>query len=322
MENKKMLIIVNPNSGKAKMRGKLLDVCEIFSNAGFDITVYPTKCRNDATERALQIKQDEFDVVVVSGGDGTLNEVVTGLLQTGIKVTLGYIPSGTLNEWSSSLNISRDIKTAAKDIVDGQIVSVDMGKFGDKYFSYTASFGAFTEVSYSTPQGFKNTFGHAAYILEGVKSVANIKSQHLKVIFDGKEVEGDYLFGAVSNSFSLGGMIKFKQNVVNLNDGYFELVLIQKPKNLLTLQKILDGIIKKDFNRKGIEFFHAKEFTIIGGDDLSWTLDGEYCAGSHEVSVSAIPSAISLLVPNNEKIEAKAKKKKTAKNDTNKDEKK
>lgn len=297
MENKRMLIIVNPNSGKAKMKTNLLDVCEIFSKGGYDITVYPTKCRNDATERAAKIKQDEFDIVVVSGGDGTLNEVITGLMQTGVKVTLGYIPAGTLNEWSSGLKISRNITEAAKDIVDGKVITLDIGKFADKYFSYTASFGAFTEASYSAPQSVKNVLGQAAYFFEGIKSIGNIKSIHLRFLFDGKELEGDYLFGAVSNSFSLGGVLRFNESVVKLNDGAFELVLIKKPKNLAVLQNILDGLLKKDFNREGIEFFHANEITVIGGKDVSWTLDGEYSPGSEEVTIRNIHSAINLVVP-------------------------
>ena len=297
MENKKLLIIVNPNAGKGKMKTQMLDVCEVFSNGGYDVTVYPTKCRNDATTRAAQIKQGEFDVVVVSGGDGTLNEVITGIMQTGINITLGYIPAGTLNEWSSGLGISRDIKKAAQDIVDGEVVALDIGQFGEKYFSYTASFGAFTEASYSAPQNVKNVLGQGAYVLEGIKGLGNIKPMSLRIVFDGKEVQGDYLFGAVSNSLSVGGVLKFEEGIVELNDGVFELVLIKNPKNIAVLQNILDGLLKRDFNREGIEFFHANEITVIGGEDVSWTLDGEYSAGSHEITIRNIPSAIKLLVP-------------------------
>ena len=301
MENKKLLIIVNPNAGKGKMKNYLLDVCGILSNGGYDVTVYPTKCRGDATERASQIKQGEFDVVVVSGGDGTLNEVITGIMQSGIDITLGYIPAGTLNEWSSGLGISRNIKKAAQDIVDGEVLPLDIGKFGEKYFSYTASFGAFTEASYSAPQNVKNVLGQGAYVLEGIKSLANIKPMSLRIVFDGKEVQGDYLFGAISNSLSLGGVLKFEEGIVELNDGVFELVLIKNPKNIAVLQNILDGLLKKDFNREGIEFFHANEIAVIGGDDVSWTLDGEYSEGSNEVIIKNIPSAINFVVPKKNK---------------------
>lgn len=301
MEKKKLLIIVNPNAGKGKMKNYLMDVCGIFSNGGYDVTVYPTKCRGDATQRASQIKQDEFDVVVVSGGDGTLNEVITGIMQSGVDITLGYIPAGTLNEWSSGLGISRNIKKAAQDVVDGEVLPLDIGKFGDKYFSYTASFGAFTEASYSAPQNVKNVLGQGAYVLEGIKSLGNIKPMSLRIVFDGKEVQGDYLFGAISNSLSLGGVLKFEEGIVELNDGVFELVLIKNPKNIAVLQNILDGLLKKDFNREGIEFFHANEIAVIGGEDVSWTLDGEYSEGSNEVIIRNIPSAINFVVPKKNK---------------------
>ena len=297
MKNKKMLIIVNPRSGKAKMKNELLNICEIFSSGGYDLTVYPTACPGDATIKAATIKQDEFDIVVVCGGDGTLNEVITGLMQTGVIVTLGYIPSGTLNEWSSGLKISRNIKQAAKDILTGQTIKLDVGKFGDKYFSYTASFGAFTEASYSTPQNVKNVLGQSAYFFEGIKCLGNIKPVHLKFQFDQKEIEGDYLFGAISNSMSVGGIVKFKENTVELNDGFFEVVLIKKPTNITTFQQTVDGILKKDFTREGIEFFHTDKVTVLDGDELSWTLDGEFAKGSKEIEIKNIHSAIRLVVP-------------------------
>ena len=297
MSQKKLLLIVNPLSGKAKMRTELLKVTQIFSNADFDVTVYPTKDRADATIRAAAIKQDEFDLVVVCGGDGTLNEVITGIMQSGIKCTLGYIPAGTLNEWSSGLGIARTISKAATDITTGAKITLDIGKFGDRYFSYTASFGAFTSASYSAPQDVKNVLGQAAYVFEGVKSLGNIRPVHLKVIADDRELEGDYLFGAVSNSMSVGGIVKFDDSVVKLNDGLFEVLLIKNPSNILQLQPLIDGILKKDLEREGMEFFHTKKLTIIGGENLSWTLDGEFAQGSEAVEITNLQNAITLIVP-------------------------
>ncbi len=239
-------------------------------------------------------------MIVVCGGDGTLNEVITGLMQSGIDCTLGYIPSGTLNEWSSGLHISRNIPNAAKDIVNGKTISLDIGKFGDKYFSYTASFGAFTEASYSAPQDVKNVLGQAAYFFEGIKSLGNIRPIHLKFECEEKTVEGDFLFGAVSNSMSIGGIVKFDEAVVELNDGEFEVLLIRSPDNILKLQPIIDGIIKKDLNRDGIEFFHTKKIKVTGGADVSWTLDGEFAQGADEITITNLAHAIHLTVPNEE----------------------
>lgn len=281
------------------MRGELLRVCEIFSKADYEVTVYPTKARGDATKRASLISENEYDIIVVCGGDGTLNEVITGLMQTGINCKLGYIPSGTLNEWSSGLNISRSIQRAASDIINGKEISLDIGKFGDKYFSYTASFGAFTSASYSAPQEIKNVLGQAAYFFQGIKSLSNIKPIHLKFICDDREIEGDFLFGAVSNSMSVGGIVKFSDSVVKLNDGKFEVLLIKNPTSILQFQSIVDGILRKDLERDGIEFFHAHEVTVTGGADVAWTLDGEYAEGKDAVTLTNMPSAIHLIVPQN-----------------------
>ncbi len=293
----KILLIVNPCSGRAKMRTELLKVVEILSADNNLVTVYPTKARGDATEFIKNRTDLSYDLIVVCGGDGTLNEVITGLMQSGIHRTLGYIPSGTLNEWSSGLHISRNIKQAANDILTGNKIQLDIGQFGEKYFSYTASFGAFTDASYSAPQDVKNVLGQAAYFFEGIKSLGNIKPVHLKFTADGKETEGDFLFGAVSNSMSVGGIVKFNESAVKLNDGKFEILLIRNPDNILKLQPIIDGILKQDFNREGIEFFTADSVTVTGGEELSWTLDGEFAKGENEITISNLHNAIELIVP-------------------------
>ncbi len=297
MSDNKLLLIVNPCSGRAKMRPQLLKVIEIFSQAGYLVTVYPTKSQSDATRFVSELSEGEYNIIVVCGGDGTLNEVITGVMQSGIDCKIGYIPSGTLNEWSSGLNISKIIPDAAKDITTGREISLDIGKFGNKYFSYTASFGAFTSASYSAPQEIKNVLGQAAYVFEGVKSLGNIKPIHLKIQADDRFVEGDFLFGAISNSMSVGGIVKFDENIVKLNDGLFEVFLIRNPDNVLKLQPLIDGILRKEFDREGMEFFHTKKLTIYTEEEMSWTLDGEYAAGEEKLTISNIHNAIKFVVP-------------------------
>lgn len=302
MKNKKLLIITNPRSGKAKIKNDLLKIIQIFSDADFDVTVYPTKRQGDATLKAQSLKSSEYDRIVVCGGDGTLNEVITGVMRKGLECTLGYIPYGTLNEWSSGLNISRNPAVAASDIITGIETDLDIGKFDDKYFSYTASFGAFTEASYSAPQEIKNVLGQAAYFFEGIKSLSNIKPIHLKFKCDDREIEDDFLFGAVSNSMSVGGIVKFTDSVVKLNDGKFEVLLIKNPTTIIQFQSIVDGILRKDLTRDGIEFFHTHEITVTGGANVPWTLDGEFSQGKDSITLTNIPSAIHLIVPNDTKI--------------------
>ncbi len=301
MSSKKLIIIANPCSGKAKIKNDLLKIVQIFSQADYDVTVYPTKSRGDATQKAASLKEGEFDRIVICGGDGTLNEVITGVMQSNIRCTIGYIPLGTLNEWSSGLKISRNAITAASDIVTGSEIELDIGKFNNRYFSYTASFGAFTEASYSASQDIKNVLGQAAYLFEGIKSLANIKPIHLKFSCNGKEIEDDYLFGAVSNSMSVGGIVKFKDSLVKLDDGEFEVLLIKNPSSILQFQSILDGIIRKDLDRKGIEFFHTSQITVTGGKDVAWTLDGEYAPGEDTVTLTNMHSALHLIVPQQDK---------------------
>ena len=297
MINKRILIIANPHSGKAKMKTELMGVVQTLSNAGKEVTVYPTKQRADATERAKQIKENEYEMIVVCGGDGTLNEVITGLMQTGVSVKIGYIPAGTLNEWSQGLGIPRGIQKAAKEIENGKIITLDIGKFDEKYFTYTASFGAFTSASYNTPQGMKNFLGQTAYLIGGIKSLGSLKPNHMKFTINDQEIEGDFLFGAVSNSMSVGGIVKFKENVVELNDGLFEVLLIRKPDNILKLQPIIDGLMKKDFTKEGIEFFHTDKIVVESNDKIAWTLDGEYSDSKEKFVIENMHDAIQFIVP-------------------------
>ena len=297
MENKKLLLIVNPCSGRAKMYTELLKVVEIFSAADYLVSVYPTKAKGDATQYVQKLNHDDFDMLVVCGGDGTLNEVIEGIMNSGNDIPLGYIPSGTLNEWSSGLNISRNIETAANDIISGKKIRLDIGRFNNKYFSYTASFGAFTGASYSTPQEIKNVLGQSAYFFEGIKSLGAIKPIHMKITTEDRIVEGDFLFGAVSNSLSVGGIVKYDKTPVGLNDGIFEIILIRNPDNIVKLQPLVDGILKHEFNRECIEFFRSEKFIIETDEEVAWTLDGEYAKGEGTVTVENIHGAITFIIP-------------------------
>ena len=297
MENKKLLLIVNPCSGKAKMRPALLGVVEIFTKADFDVTVYPTKEREDATRKVATLKSEDYDLIVVCGGDGTLNEVITGLMESEADIPIGYIPAGTLNEWSTGLGISKTIRQAAKDIVKGKEITLDIGQFGDKYFTYTASFGAFTSASYSANQDVKNVLGQAAYFFEGIKSLGTIKPIHLKFECDDREIEGDFLFGAISNSMSVGGIVKFDQAAVQLNDGLFEVLLIKNPANVLGFQSIIDGIVKHELNRENLEFFRTKKISVTSDGALDWTLDGEHGVSNDKIKIKNIHNAVRFIVP-------------------------
>ncbi len=294
--SKKLFLIANPKSGRARIKTELLNIVQILTRGGYSVTVYPTARAGDATRVARELNS-EYETVVCCGGDGTLNEVINGLMQNKNKFRLGYIPLGTLNEWSSGLKISHLPKKAAEDILSGTVKPLDIGLFGNRYFSYTACFGAFTSASYSAPQNIKNAIGLSAYFFEGIKSLSLIKPSHLKFEADGKTFEGNYIFGSVSNSVSMGGVIKLDTTDIKLDDGLFEMLLIENPDNLAELQEIMESIIKRSYTRNKIKFLKAKSITVYGSTDTDWTLDGEYAKGDEKINIRNVHKAIDFIVP-------------------------
>ena len=203
---KKMLFVMNPYSGMRKAVKYLADIISLFNRAGYDVITHMTAGSGDATEVVSRLCSG-MDLVVCCGGDGTLNETICGILHAGADVPIGYIPSGSTNDFAASLKLSTSVMQAARDIVDGQPVSYDVGRFGDRYFSYVASFGAFTKASYSTPQSVKNALGHTAYVLEGINELSQLRQEHVRMEIDGDVIEDDFIFGAISNSTSVGGIL-------------------------------------------------------------------------------------------------------------------
>ena len=218
---KKMLFLMNPFSGQKRANKFLTDILLLYSQAGYDVTVHMTTAQGSAREAVLRLGA-EMDLVVCCGGDGTFNETVTGLLEAGLNVPIGYIPAGSTNDFAASLKLSSNILQAARDVVEGVPVSYDVGRFGDRYFSYVASFGAFTRASYSTPQSIKNALGHTAYLLEGIQELSQIRKEHVRMELDGRVVEDDFLFGAICNSTSLGGILSLDPKRVDMADGLLE----------------------------------------------------------------------------------------------------
>ena len=292
---KNMLFVVNPFSGKVKIKPVLLDIIHRFNEADYNVTVKTTLRQGHAIE-IIENASDDTDIVVVSGGDGTLNEVITGLQKSGKKLPVGYIPAGSTNDFAATFGLSSDPKAAAEDIIDGVPVPVDVGSFGnDRYFSYIASFGVFTAVSYSTSQNFKNVFGHLAYVFEGIKDITNITSYRVKVEADDRILEGDYIFGSVTNTTSVGGIVKFDTDMVKMNDGLFEIVLVKNPKNLNDLRKIIQGHSTSNFTGSSFEFVKSKNVKMTFESDMDWSIDGEHEKTGSTVEISNIQTAVSIM---------------------------
>ena len=291
---KKLLFVLNPYAGMRRANKLLPEILEIFNKAGYDVTCRITAGTGDCTEQVNRLAK-EMDLVVCAGGDGTLNETITGLLRSGVDIPIGYIPAGSTNDFASSLKLSSNILQAARDIVEGEPVSYDVGKFGDRYFSYVASFGAFTRASYSTPQNIKNALGHTAYILEGISELSQIKPEHLRFELDDRIIEDDFIFGAISNSTSVGGILTLDPKQVDMGDGLFELLLVRTPRDLIELSECIKAVQSQNYNCSVITFVPTSHVQVTANPNMNWTLDGEKEAGHETVEVSNLHHAIRLM---------------------------
>ena len=297
---KKNLIIMNPCSGKKKANRYLTDIVDIFTKEGYISTVMTTTKSGDGTAYAAEYAGD-FDLVTAIGGDGTFNEVAAGVLEGKHKVPLGYIASGSCNDFANSLKLPAGILAAARNIVKGTPKALDLGSFNGRKFSYVASFGAFTQTSYSTPQNIKNALGHVAYVLEGASSIASIRPIHMKIEADGKIYEDDYIFGAISNSTSLAGILTINPDYVDMSDGLFEMLLVKSPKNILDLTEIVHMLTTQDYNTDKIEFINAKEFKITTDGETPWSLDGEYQEPCEEISIKNLHHVVDIMIVSSKK---------------------
>lgn len=280
---KKLLFVFNPMAGKSKIKTKLVEILNIFVKAGYMPTTYPTQCRDDAKNIIAEYAAD-YNMVVCSGGDGTLNEVVTGMLQSKKRVPIGYIPTGSTNDYAKSLGIPSVMEQAAEMAVSGQHFDTDTGIFNDKPFVYVAAFGLFTAVSYQTSQKKKNVLGYAAYVFEGAKDLMSIESYHLKIEVEGEIIEDDFIYGMVSNTVSVGGMKNMTNQEVILDDGYFEALFVRKPTNPLQIHEIVQSLLHDGVESELVCDYKAKCIKIEADREIDWTLDGEY-GGSHKNAV-------------------------------------
>ena len=282
---KRLLFIINPCSGKGRIRNKLLSVLDIFAKRGYRVETYVTQEALDARRKAVT-RGRSADLIVCSGGDGTLNGVVSGMMELKRLPVLGYIPAGSTNDYAASLGLPRRSRDAARLAAEGKASPVDVGKFGDdRYFVYIAAFGAFTEVSYLTPQDKKNLLGHQAYMLEAVKSLMDIRGRQMKITWEEGELEGEFLFGMVTNTTSVGGFKGLVSRDVALDDGWFEALFIRMPKNPLDLSGIVSYLFLKEEDNAFVYRFKTRKLKIAAAEDVDWVLDGEFGGKKREVEI-------------------------------------
>ena len=296
--DKKLLFIVNPRAGKRKSREPLFDAVSIYSEAGYLVSVRVTSHPGEATELAEDLGE-EFDLVVCHGGDGTLNETVNGVMRIpkDKRPAVSYLPGGSTNDFAASLNISSNPAEAALSAMRLEPRKLDVGRFGERNFVYVASFGAFTKTTYTVPQDIKNVFGHFAYMLDGVKNLDTLCPYRMKITADGEVFDGEYLFGAISNSTSIAGLMKLSDEEVLFNDGLFELLLVPVPRTPAAMQALILALVNKDYyNSEGLIFRHVRHVTAETAEDIPWTLDGEYDPGAPFVEIGIEENGLTMMI--------------------------
>ena len=291
---KKLLFIVNPRAGKTKSRAPLFDAVAQFSKAGYLVRVFVTEAGGQARSIAAQWG-GEYDEVVCAGGDGTLNETLSGLMELEERPVLGYLPCGSTNDFAASLRLRTQLADAAAAAVCGKPCPLDVGRHNGRYFAYVASFGAFTRSSYSATQAAKNALGHFAYILEGLGDLDSLRPYRCAVEADGQRYEGEFIFGAVCNSTSLGGLVKLDPARVRMDDGKFELLLLRMPKTALDLQNLITAMTRMQYDYPGVILRHVQRVTVTTEENLPWSLDGEYCPSAPRVEIENLPAAVRLM---------------------------
>ena len=291
---RKLLFLVNPNAGQRRVNKSLTDIIGIFNEGGYEVTVFLTNGPGSGTG-IVQERAKDYDLVVCAGGDGTLNETITGVLRAGADCPVGYIPCGSTNDFASTLKLSMDVVQAAKDIMMGAPVEYDVGRWGDRYFVYIASFGAFTRVSYTTPQNLKNALGHLAYVLSGIQELPQIRNIPMALELDGQVLDGEYLFGAVSNSTSVGGVFTLDASQVDLRDGKFEVILVRMPRDMAELTQCATALQNHTYDCAAITFRSVSRLKVHQDPALLWTLDGERAEGADVVEIENLHRAIRLV---------------------------
>ena len=293
--SKKALLIINPRSGRGRAKDCLLSIVSVFTEGGMSVNVYPTKQKSDTISHVAE-NAPFFDLVAVCGGDGTLNEVINGVLRCGKRVPIGYIPLGSTNDFATSVHIPSDCVAAAVKILNGKAVSYDIGSINGTYFSYIACAGAFAETSYLTSQNLKNKLGHSAYLLSSVKSLSTIKKTSMIITAPGFSVSGDYLFTALTNSTNVGGVLFFPGGGITFNDGLFELLLIKMPRDLLDFSTMIRDLLNADLSNRNIEIHKVAGCRIETEKGVGWSLDGEDGGSADTVELKVHPSAIDIIL--------------------------
>lgn len=293
MKDKKLLLILNPVAGQKRVNRMLTNILSIFCRNGYECTTQVTSKEIGAKEIIRRSGRNK-DLIVCIGGDGTFNETVSECIKSTNTAQIGYIPTGTTNDFANNLNLPTNPIVAVKTIIKGKPQKIDVGCIDNKIFTYVASFGAFTKASYSTPKEMKNSLGFFAYILSGVKEVADIRSYNIVVDTPDKHIEGEYVFGGVCNSKRIGGVFQLPENEVDMNDGLLEVFLIKRPRDPSEFMELLHDLNTGNYKSKMIDFFSVENVSFTFDRRMHWTIDGEHYKGNKTSKIKVIKNAFSI----------------------------
>lgn len=296
---KEILIIVNPSAGKGKVSKYIPDICDNLEKRDFEVEVIYTSENNNA-EEIIKNYIRFIDTVIVCGGDGTLNEVINGIIKCNKKINVTFIPCGTTNDFAKTVKMTKSKYSLSKKLHKYQKKNIDVGKFNDKYFYYIAAFGALSNVGYTTKQENKNKYGRLAYykqVFKVCKSLKKLKVYKATIVTDNEIIKDEFIYGGISNSISIGGLKWFKRNEFSINDGVFEIILIKKPKSLFGVLKIILSILRKKYDQKNIYYMKSKHMKIDFEEDVQWTIDGEFGGKTKEVMIENNKNKVSMLLP-------------------------
>lgn len=296
MKEKSLFFIFNPRAGKGQIRNSLVDIVDVFVKSGYEVCIYPTQSQGDAI-RAVRERKKGYDLVVCSGGDGTLDEVVAGMIQSEERLPIGYVPAGSTNDFANSLTLPKNMVKAAKVAVKGKNFACDIGAFNQDTFVYIAAFGLFTDVSYGTGQEMKNVLGHMAYVLEGMKRLPSMKSYSMKFSYEDTVIEGDFIFGMITNSRSVGGFKRITGKNIELDDGQFEVTLIKRPANPMELNEIIAALVNREMSTDALFSFKTSALLVESEEPVAWTLDGEFGGEQRKIEIRNLRQAVDIRVP-------------------------
>lgn len=297
MNRKKVLVLINPNSGKKNSKESVLDALNVFSANNYQMEIYLSQKPMDVT-RYIEENGERFDVVAVFGGDGTLNEATNGLMKLKHKPVISYFPTGTMNDFGTNFGLTNDMKQCATVSCAGNIESFDVGKMNSRYFNYVAGFGAFCNVSYETKQELKKQIGNMAYIIKALHEIPNLHPYHVKMNLDGKVFEKDLMFGLIINGNRVAGFEMVEQADNTFKDGLFDIILVEHTPNPLELYNYPLGVLHPELNMKYVERYQAKSIIIESQEKLAWTLDGEEGEETLVARVENISQALQIYASN------------------------